>query len=303
MSQEKGTFREFNMENKIGVGIGIMLLKGNKVLLGKRHEDPEKASSLLKGAGTWTMPGGKLHFGETFEQGATREVLEETGINLKEVKVICINNDKITNVHFVTIGLLSENFEKEAEVKEPEEITEWKWFDLEDLPSPLYFPSAKVLENYKKSSFYIERITREFLSTVYIVKDGKVMLTFNKNVNKFIPLGGHIEKDELPCRSVIREAKEESGLDIELIDMGRLKNRNLPQNFDIQLDIIKPDHHHINISYIGKVIGGEQLAESDEKTELRWFSSQDLIDCKEMFNNTKEKALKAIEIMNNIQNG
>ncbi len=41
-------------------------LKDGKVLLGKRHDDPEKASSLLKGAGTWTMPGGKLDFSETF---------------------------------------------------------------------------------------------------------------------------------------------------------------------------------------------------------------------------------------------
>lgn len=59
-------------KKKVGVGFGVMMLKDGKVLLGKRHEDPEKASSLLNGAGTWTMPGGKLHFGETFEEGAKR---------------------------------------------------------------------------------------------------------------------------------------------------------------------------------------------------------------------------------------
>lgn len=142
------------MMEKIGVGMGVILLKEGKVLLGKRHEDPEKASSLLKGAGTWTMPGGKLHFGETFEQGAIREVIEETGIKLNEVKVICINNDQVEGVHFITLGLLSEDFNQEPEVKEPDEITEWNWFDLENLPSPLYFPSAKILENYKNKAFY-----------------------------------------------------------------------------------------------------------------------------------------------------
>jgi len=140
---------------KIGVGFGVMILKDNKILLGKRHEDPEKASSLLNGAGTWTMPGGKLHFGETFEAGAKREVLEETGIVLDEVKVICVNQDMTESAHFVTIGLLAETFSGEVKVMEPDEITEWQWFDLSALPTPLYFPSAKVLENYKQQKFYL----------------------------------------------------------------------------------------------------------------------------------------------------
>lgn len=50
-------------------------MNDGKVLLGQRHSDPEKADSALHGEGTWTMPGGKLHFGESFEEGATREVL------------------------------------------------------------------------------------------------------------------------------------------------------------------------------------------------------------------------------------
>ena len=33
---------------KMGIGFGIMILKNNKVLLGKRHDDPEKADSLLR---------------------------------------------------------------------------------------------------------------------------------------------------------------------------------------------------------------------------------------------------------------
>lgn len=144
-------------QKKIGVGFGVLLFKDGKILLGKRHEDPEKASSLLNGAGTWTMPGGKLHFGETFEAGAQREVLEETGIRLKKTKIICVNNDVVEIAHFVTIGLFSDDFEGEPEVLEPDEITEWHWFDIDNLPSPLYFPSAKVLENYKQKEFYLPR--------------------------------------------------------------------------------------------------------------------------------------------------
>jgi len=143
-------------EKKIGVGFGVMLLRNNRVLLGRRHEDPEKASSALKGAGTWTMPGGKLHFGETFEDGAKREVMEETGIKLHSAEVIAINNDMVETAHFITIGLLANHFEGEPRVMEPDEITEWKWFELDKLPSPLYFPSKKILENFSNKKFYLK---------------------------------------------------------------------------------------------------------------------------------------------------
>ena len=144
-------------KKKIGVGFGVMILKDNKILLGKRHEDPEKASSLLNGAGKWTMPGGKLDFGEKFEDGAKRETLEETGVKLNKVEVLCVNNDMVETAHFVTIGLFSDNFIGEPKVMEPDEITEWGWFDLNNLPSPIYFPSAEILENYKNRKFYIHR--------------------------------------------------------------------------------------------------------------------------------------------------
>ena len=103
-----------NKEPKVGVGFGVMLLKNRKILLGKRNEDAKKADSELRGEGTWTMPGGKLEYQESFEEGARREVMEETGIILKDVKVICVNNDKNESAHFVTIGLFSEDFEGEA---------------------------------------------------------------------------------------------------------------------------------------------------------------------------------------------
>ena len=144
-------------KKKVGAGFGVLILKDNKILLGKRHEDPEKASSLMNGAGTWTMPGGKLEFGESFEDGARRETKEETGLELKNVKVLCISNDMVETAHFVTIGLFSDDFTGEPKVMEPDEITEWQWFPLDNLPSPLFFPSERVLENYKNKTFYTQR--------------------------------------------------------------------------------------------------------------------------------------------------
>jgi 8-oxo-dGTP diphosphatase len=143
----------------IGVGIGIMIMRDEKVLLGQRHPDPMKADSELSGEGTWTMPGGKLDFGETFEEGVKRETKEETNIDLNIFEAISVNNEIKNGIHFVTIGFYSDDFKGEAEIMEPDEITKWEWFDLNNLPSPLFFPSAKLIENYKQKKFYIKELT------------------------------------------------------------------------------------------------------------------------------------------------
>lgn len=144
-------------KKRVGAGFGVMIMtKENKVLLGKRHDDPAKADSALRGEGTWTLPGGKLEWGETFEDGAVREVREETGIDLKDPKVISVHNSKNEHAHFVTLGLLATDFEGEPKVMEPDEIVEWRWFDIDRLPTPMFFPSTKVIENYLAKQFYIQ---------------------------------------------------------------------------------------------------------------------------------------------------
>lgn len=140
---------------KVGIGFGVMMLRDGKLLLGRRHADPEKADSELHGEGTWTMPGGKLEYSESFEEGAAREVKEETGMTLTSARVLCVNNDKNEHAHFVTVGLVADEFTGEPAVMEPDEIVEWKWFALDALPAPLYFPSEKILRNYHEQKFYI----------------------------------------------------------------------------------------------------------------------------------------------------
>ena len=141
---------ENNINKKPGVGVGVLIFRNNKVLLGHRHSDAQKADSELHGEGTWTMPGGKLDYKEDLKDCTRREVFEETGIkiNKEKIKIISVTNDIVTDAHFITIGFLCEDFEGEPKVMEPDEITEWKWFDLDDLPSPIFFPSEKILESF-----------------------------------------------------------------------------------------------------------------------------------------------------------
>ncbi len=137
-----------------GAGVGVIVLNGDRVLLGKRHDDARKASSALHGEGTWTIPGGKIDFGEQFEEAARREVLEETGLLAKALDVISVTNDIVSDAHFITVGLLCKDFDGEPRVMEPDEITEWQWFSLHDLPQPLFSPAEKIIKNYMEKRFY-----------------------------------------------------------------------------------------------------------------------------------------------------
>ena len=141
-------------EKRVGTGIGVIILRDNKILLGRRTDDRSRGTSELKGEGTWTLPGGKLHFHEKFEDAATREIEEETGLKARCLEVISVTNDMIPEKHFVTVGLICTDFEGEPQVMEPEEITEWRWFEVESLPSPIFFPSEKLIKNYLAKKFY-----------------------------------------------------------------------------------------------------------------------------------------------------
>lgn len=146
------------MKKRVGAGFGVIFLKNDTVLLGRRHSDPVKADSELHGEGTWTLPGGKFDFGEGLTEGAAREVFEETGIRIDPatLEIVSVSSDRILEAHFITIGFRCREFEGEPRVMEPDEITEWRWFPLDELPEPMFFPSATALRNYLNKKLFDE---------------------------------------------------------------------------------------------------------------------------------------------------
>lgn len=144
------------LPNTIGAGCGVMIFNNlNQLLLGLRNNDVELADSELHEEGTWTMPGGNIEYGETFEEAGAREAKEETGIVVKNLEVFCVQTDKNEHAHYISVGMIARNFEGIPQVMEPDQIIEWKWFDLDKLPENIFSPSKKTIDCFLNHKFYM----------------------------------------------------------------------------------------------------------------------------------------------------
>jgi len=124
---------------KVRVGIGVIINKNKKILLMKR-----KGSH---GAGTWAPPGGHIDFGESVINCAKREVKEEIGIRIKNLKLVGFTEDlfKKEKKHYITIWVISDWKSGEAK-KSNREFSESGWFSWKRIPTPLFNP----LRNFVK---------------------------------------------------------------------------------------------------------------------------------------------------------
>ena len=129
------------------VGIGVIVRKGDMILIGERLDG--------HGKNTYMIPGGHLEFGESFEETAKREVKEETGLEHIEVKgIISIGNDIAYDKHYVSIGVLAEYIDGEPYNAEPEKAQNWYWCDPHNIPEPFFLPSKKVVKNWLADIVY-----------------------------------------------------------------------------------------------------------------------------------------------------
>jgi 8-oxo-dGTP diphosphatase len=129
-------------ELKIGINPIILNDKG-QVLLGKRLKKV--------GYGTYAFPGGHLELNETIEEGAIREVQEETGLIAKLDDVEVVNVSRTNDwIHF---GVLIKKYIGEPENCEPENCGDLSFFNFNNLPI-LFFGSKVTMELYLKSKFY-----------------------------------------------------------------------------------------------------------------------------------------------------
>lgn len=129
------------MNNRPKVGLGVCLVKDGKVLWGKRK--------VKYGEGMWCWPGGHLEFGESWEDYARRETLEETGLQIKNVRMAKVLNHIFLeeNKHYITVFMMAEISEGEVTTMEPDKFECWEWFAWDELPKPLFASAVNLVES------------------------------------------------------------------------------------------------------------------------------------------------------------
>lgn len=123
-----------------GVGIGVIIVREGRVLLGRRRN--------AHGEGSWSCPGGHLEFDETIEECARRETREETGMEISRVRHAAFTNNLFEDhgKQYVTLYVTAEWNSEEPENLEPEYCDGWEWFSWDRLPEPLFPPLRSLLE-------------------------------------------------------------------------------------------------------------------------------------------------------------
>ena len=106
-----------------------IFIKEGRVLLGLRHYTPDK----WKVVSVWTTPGGRCDENETVESTLRREVIEEVGFMDFKVERFFGEIPGAKEGDIVYVFECSTN--EEPRLMEPEKFSEWKWFNVDEVPS------------------------------------------------------------------------------------------------------------------------------------------------------------------------
>jgi 8-oxo-dGTP pyrophosphatase MutT (NUDIX family) len=120
----------------------------------------------------------------------------------------------------------------------------------------------------------------DFTVAIFVVHEGRVLVIHHRKLDKWLPLGGHIELYEDPEQAARREAREESGFEVELLGerppTTEPGTRALigPRFLDIHR--INETHEHIGMIYWARPKDGTMTLAHDEHHDIRWCAPEEL---------------------------
>jgi 8-oxo-dGTP pyrophosphatase MutT (NUDIX family) len=140
----------------------------------------------------------------------------------------------------------------------------------------------------------------DFTVAVFIVQEDKVLLVHHRKLNKWLPVGGHIELEEDPEMAALREAQEETGFEVELVGdrppTTEPGTRALIAPRFLDIHRITETHEHIGMIYWARPKSGTLTLAAGEHHNIRWASSDELDRLEpRMSNAVKWYCRKAIE--------
>lgn len=113
-----------------------------------------------------------------------------------------------------------------------------------------------------------------------MVQNRKLLLIHHRALNKWLPLGGHVELDEDPEQAALREAREESGLEVELIGERQPTTgpgtRALIRPRFLDIHRISDTHEHVGMIYWARPLSGTATLAEAEHHAIRWCTLGEL---------------------------
>ncbi len=138
------------------IGVGVLVWRDKKLLLGKRIN---KDKSIC-----WQFPGGHLEQGESVTACARREVQEETGLEVSQLRHLGFTDKpfEVNQQQYITLLVSCVCDSGEAQALEPEKCEGWQWFAYPEMPTPLFLPINNFLA--QQSNLYALHCAAELLS-------------------------------------------------------------------------------------------------------------------------------------------
>lgn len=124
----------------------MIFVRDGKVFLARRQG--------AHGEDTWASAGGHLENGESLEDCARREAMEELGVNVGELRYLCLSNIIAYGKHYVDLEFSGDIGGQEPRLAEPEAFSDGGWFPLDDLPQPLFQAVWYALDSYQTGRHY-----------------------------------------------------------------------------------------------------------------------------------------------------
>src|SRR4026208_1548026 len=112
----------------------------------------------------------------------------------------------------------------------------------------------------------------DFTVAIFVVQNNRVLLIHHRKLDKWLPLGGHIELDEDPEQAALREAREESGFEVELLGERPPTTEPAPRALMaprfLAIHLISDTHEHIGLIYWARPKKGALALAAEEHHEI-----------------------------------
>lgn len=140
------------MDEKITkISVGILVFKGDSILFGRAKNK--------EGDTQYILPVGHLEFMESFSECAKREILEECGIIIDDIKLQFVSNtDNYKPKHYVHIGLTAKWKSGEPEVLEPNGVELWEWRTKSDFPINLSKGARLTIKAFEEGNMMYDMV-------------------------------------------------------------------------------------------------------------------------------------------------